>query len=54
MPPALRKAHQTLDAAVDSLYRPHPFADDRERAEHLLAPLLSAAPQKPKRARAGS
>ncbi len=57
MPPALRKAHQTLDTAVEKLYRPHPFADDRERAEHLLslyealtAPLLVAAQQKPKRA----
>jgi hypothetical protein len=36
MPPALHRAHQALDAAVDALYRPQPFADDRERAEHLL------------------
>lgn len=56
MPPVLRKAHHTLDAAVDKLYRPEPFADDRERAEHLLgryevlsAPLLAAAQAKPKR-----
>lgn len=56
MPPALRKAHQALDNAVEKLYRPEPFADDRERAEHLLtryealsAPLLVAAQAKPKR-----
>ena len=56
MPPALRKAHHALDIAVDKLYRPEPFADDRERAEHLLtryealsAPLLVAAQAKPKR-----
>ena len=56
MPIALRKAHQALDAAVDKLYRPMSFADDRERAEHLLtryealsAPLLFAAQQKTKR-----
>ncbi len=58
MPPALRRAHRALDAAVDALYRPTPFADDRERAEHLLgryealsAPLLAAAaPGKARRA----
>lgn len=56
MPPALRKAHQALDNAVDKLYRPESFADDRERAEHLLgryeslsAPLLAVAQAKPKR-----
>lgn len=56
MPPVLRKAHQALDSVVDRLYRPEPFADDRERAEHLLgryealsAPLLVAAQTKPKR-----
>ncbi len=36
MPPVLRKAHQTLDLAVDKLYNPKPFTDDRHRAEHLL------------------
>ena len=58
MPPALRKAHHALDAAVDKLYQTEPFADDRERAEHLLtryeslsAPLLAAAQAKPKRQR---
>ena len=57
MPPALRKAHHALDTAVDRQYRPAPFADDRERVEHLLAryealsaPLLAAAQSgKPKR-----
>ncbi len=50
MPPALRKAHQTLDIAVDKLYDPKPFTDDRHRAEHLLgryeamlSPLLAGA-----------
>jgi hypothetical protein len=36
MPVALRKAHQTLDRAVDRLYRKEPFKTDRERAEYLL------------------
>lgn len=63
MPPALRKAHRALDAAVDTLYRPAAFADDRERAEHLLgryeelaAPLLAAArvPAPRRRRKAGS
>jgi hypothetical protein len=36
MPPELRKAHRDLDAAVDRLYRPKGFADDRERVEHLF------------------
>ena len=58
MPPALRKAHQALDVAVERLYRPQPFSDDRARAEHLLtqyealsAPLLAAVGGKSKRAR---
>ena len=56
MPPALRKAHQALDTAVERLYRPQPFAEDRARAEHLLtqyealsAPLLVAAQGKRRR-----
>ena len=56
MPVTLRKAHQALDSAVDKLYQAAAFADDRERAEHLLtryealsAPLLVAAQEKPKR-----
>jgi hypothetical protein len=36
MPSPLRKAHQDLDNAVDRLYRPQPFASDRERVEHLF------------------
>lgn len=36
MPPELRKAHRDLDAAVDKLYRPKGFADDRARVEHLF------------------
>ncbi len=58
MPVELRKAHRALDLAVDKLYRPLPFMDDRERAEHLLkcyeemtAPLLVLSQQKPKRKR---
>ncbi len=58
MPPNLRKAHQTLDRAVDRLYRPKPFASERERVEHLLmfysqmrAPLDAAAAKTPKRRR---
>jgi hypothetical protein len=54
MPVNLRKAHQVLDRAVDQLYRPKPFASDRERVEHLLAlyekmvmPITASA--KPKR-----
>ena len=37
MPPNLRKAHQTLDKAVDRLYRPGGFNSERERLEHLFA-----------------
>jgi len=36
MPPALRKAHQALDKAVDRLYRKSGFTSDSERAGHLL------------------
>ena len=36
MPTALRKAHATLDKAVDRLHRQEAFTSDRERAEHLL------------------
>ncbi|OZA93491.1 MAG: hypothetical protein B7X57_04850 [Erythrobacter sp. 34-65-8] len=36
MPADLRKAHAALDAAVDRLYRPAPFASDRDRVEHLF------------------
>ena len=37
MPPDLRRAHQTLDRAVDTLYRRTGFASERERVEHLFA-----------------
>lgn len=36
MPGDLRKAHAALDSAVDRLYRPAPFASDRDRVEHLF------------------
>ncbi len=36
MPADLRKAHAALDTAVDRLYRPTPFASDRDRVEHLF------------------
>ncbi len=36
MPPELRKAHRELDAAVDKLYNPRGFADERARVEHLF------------------
>ena len=36
MPPNLRKAHQTLDRAIDRLYRPGGLTSERERVEHLF------------------
>ena len=36
MPANLRRAHAALDLAVDKLYRPAPFASDRDRVEHLF------------------
>ncbi len=36
MPAELYKAHKALDAAVDKLYAPKGFADDRARVEHLF------------------
>lgn len=36
MPPALLKAHQALDRAVDKAYRRAPFKDEKERIEHLF------------------
>lgn len=36
MPADLRRAHRTLDTAVDRLYRPASFGSDRERVEHLF------------------
>ena len=55
MPADLRKAHRTLDLAVDRLYRKAPFASDRERVEHLfmlyekMTAGLLATQAKPKR-----
>jgi hypothetical protein len=58
MPADLRKAHQSLDAAVDKLYRKESFSSDRERVEFLLAqyereraPLVVAAQPIKKRRR---
>ena len=36
VPADLRRAHAALDSAVDKLYRPAPFASDRDRVEHLF------------------
>jgi hypothetical protein len=36
MPAELYKAHKALDAAVDRLYAPKGFSDDRARVEHLF------------------
>ena len=36
MPPNLRRAHQTLDRAVDKLYRRTSFSSERKRIEHLF------------------
>ena len=54
MPPNLRRAHQTLDRAVDRLYRRQRFASERERVEHLFtlyerlrAPLAAEAATPP-------
>ena len=55
MKPALHRAHAALDRAVDRLYRPAPFASERERVEHLFAlyerqsaPALAAMQPAPK------
>ena len=36
MPPTLRRAHRSIDRAVDRLYRRTGFTSERERAEHLF------------------
>lgn len=36
MPPALVKAHQQLDKAVDLCYRPQPFTSEAKRIEYLF------------------
>jgi len=58
MPPALVKAHQALDRAVDACYRKAAFANDAQRVEFLferyqqLTSLLPAETAKPKRRKA--
>jgi hypothetical protein len=49
MPPALLKAHQALDRAVDAAYRKQPFTAERDRIEYLFAEYqrLSASPAIP-------
>jgi hypothetical protein len=37
MPPALVKAHNELDRAVDLAYRPQPFSSEAQRMEFLFA-----------------
>jgi hypothetical protein len=37
MPPALVKAHQTLDKVVDVCYRPPAFANELSRIEYLFS-----------------
>ena len=55
MPPALVKAHQALDRAVDACYRKAVFTNDAQRVEYLferyqqLTSLLPAFTAKPKR-----
>jgi hypothetical protein len=55
--PDLLKAHQTLDRAVDRLYRPELFPNDQARVEHLfilyerLTTLFPTAPAKATRRR---
>lgn len=53
MPPALARAHQVLDRAVDRCYRPQPFATELARLEFLFglyqqlsAPVLGAPARK--------
>lgn len=56
MPPALVKAHATLDRAVDACYRPQPFVSEVKRMEYLFelyeqytAPLLSIPKKRTKK-----
>lgn len=52
MPPPLRKAHTTLDKAVDRLYRRKAFAFERERVEYLFEIYeTSTAPMAPRKKR---
>ena len=59
MPPNLRRAHQSLDRAVDRLYRSKSFSSEHDRVEYLFmlyekmyAPLAAMMQEKPKRRRA--
>lgn len=59
MPPALLKAHQALDKAVDAAYRKAAFTSERERIEYLFtlyqqltAPLVTISESKRKRRKA--
>ena len=59
MPPNLRRAHQSLDLAVDRLYRAKKFSSEHDRVEYLFmlyermrAPLAAMMQVKPKRRRA--
>ena len=59
MPPALVKAHQTLDRAVDAAYGKRSFASDAERVAFLFEryqSLTSLLPSttKPRRRKASS
>ena len=55
MPPALAKAHEQLDRAVDRCYRPESFTSERQRVEFLfglydqLAAPLAVAEKKRRR-----
>ena len=58
MPPNLRRAHQSLDRAVDRLYRAKKFSSEHDRVEYLFmlyermrAPLAAMMQEKPKRRR---
>lgn len=58
MPPALLKAHQALDKAVDTAYRRPPFLSERARIEYLFdlyqkytTPLISEVEKKRKKPR---
>ena len=58
MPPNLRRAHQSLDRAVDRLYRSKRFSSEHDRVEYLFmlyekmyAPLAAMMREKPKRRR---
>ena len=56
MPATLRRAHDTLDRAVDRCYRAQPFTSERQRLEflfnlyeQLVAPLAPAPRRRSRR-----